>query len=102
MQASAHIGNTIETWGVLPDEMDGYDITLVSNGLIDERLVPRQVLYDSVDAAAAQSCRKHDDVIGAGEYLFDHCGQISRLVPDFVYWHTEGSKTTQVHQEIVY
>ena len=81
MPALAEAGYPIETGAVLAQEVHGHHIAAVLDALFDEELVPFYVTYLSVILLpAAQSCGKHDDIVGTSECLVDHHGEVSSLL----------------------
>ena len=52
-QRLAYPGEVVEEIGILPVEIDRYDIPLVLHRLLDERFLPFQVLYLATNLARA-------------------------------------------------
>ena len=82
--------------------MNGYDIALTLHALLDKRLCPRYIVYRAVGLATTiKPSWEHQHMIVALETSLNHTRKVATVASCLVDTYANGSKTRQVHKQIV-
>ena len=101
-EAVAEVGYAIEASRVGSTEMNGYDIALTLHALLDKRLCPRYIVYRTVGLATTiKPSWEHQHMIVALEASLNHTRKVATVASCLVDTYAIGSKTRQVHKQIV-
>ena len=104
MQFLLPVGDAVEPLGVSAAKIYRHHVAVVFDAFRYERLLPRQVMDDTVLLPRVQSCREHEHVVVALESGLHHSWKVaalpSRLVDAYRYRPQAGEVEQQVVDEV--